>query len=105
MSDTARAESTAPVRRALADERKKVASPAGTFLACGMPDTDLRPHEIAFCSRVAGWLNALFAVHPEWPFRRAEIEQSLALRRKLPDVTIAQKSSIRDQPITRCVAP
>lgn len=53
-----------------------------------MPDTDLRPHEIAFCSRVAGWLNALFAARPEWPFRRAEIEQSLALRRKRSDLRV-----------------
>jgi len=53
-----------------------------------VPDTDLRTHEIAFCSRVAGWLNALFAAHPEWPFRRAEIEQSLALRRKRSDLRV-----------------
>jgi hypothetical protein len=53
-----------------------------------VPDTDLRTHEIAFCSRVAGWLNALFAAHPEWPFRRAEIEQSHALRRKRSDLRV-----------------
>lgn len=53
-----------------------------------MPDADLRTHEVAFCSRVAGWLNALFAAHPEWPFRRAEIEDSHALHRKRSDLRV-----------------
>lgn len=47
-----------------------------------------RTHEVTFCSRVAGWLNALFAEHPEWPFRRAEIEESMAIRRKRSDLRI-----------------
>src|SRR5207244_3956923 len=45
-------------------------------------------HEVTFCSRVAGWANALFAEHPEWPFRRAEIEQSKAIKRKRSDIRI-----------------
>lgn len=53
-----------------------------------MSNLDLRTHEIAFCSRVAGWLNALFAAHPEWPFRRAEIEDSRALHRKRSDLRV-----------------
>lgn len=84
----ARAEPAVPPGASRGPGRKNVASPAGTFLACGVPDTDLRPHEIAFCSRVAGWLNALFAAHPEWPFRRTETEQSLALRRKRSDLRV-----------------
>jgi len=47
---------------------------------------DLRLHEVTFCSRVAGWANALFARHPEWPFRRAEIEESKAIKRKRSDL-------------------
>ena len=37
-----------------------------------MVGLDIRTYEVTFCSRVAGWLNALFALHPEWPFRIAE---------------------------------
>ena len=51
-----------------------------------MPESDIRAHEVTFCSRVAGWANALFAEHPEWPFRRAEIEQSKAIKRKRSDL-------------------
>ncbi len=53
-----------------------------------MPGSDNRTHEVTFCSRVAGWANALFAQHPEWPFRRAEIEESKAIRRKRSDLRI-----------------
>ena len=51
-----------------------------------MASTDLRTYEVTFCSRVAGWANALFAEHPEWPFRHAEIEQSRAIQRKRSDL-------------------
>jgi hypothetical protein len=50
------------------------------------PDT--RIHEVTFCSRVAGWANALFELHPEWPFRRAEIEESKSIKRKRSDLRI-----------------
>ena len=53
-----------------------------------MPARDLRTHEVTFCSRVAGWANDLFVQHPEWPFRRAEIEESKALHRKRSDLQI-----------------
>ncbi len=53
-----------------------------------MADSDTRTHEVTFCSRVAGWANALFQQHPEWPFRRAEIEQSKAIKRKRSDLRI-----------------
>ena len=49
-------------------------------------DSDTRTYEVTFCSRVAGWANALFARHPEWPFRRAEIEESKAIHRKRSDL-------------------
>ena len=49
---------------------------------------DSRSHEVTFCSRVAGWANALFDLHPEWPFRRAEIEQSKSIKRKRSDLRI-----------------
>jgi len=51
-----------------------------------MSDSDTRTYEVTFCSRVAGWANALFARHPEWPFRRAEIEESKAIHRKRSDL-------------------
>lgn len=51
-----------------------------------MSERDLRTHEVTFCSRVAGWANALFAEHPEWPFRRAEIEESKSINRKRSDL-------------------
>lgn len=53
-----------------------------------MADSDIRTYEVTFCSRVAGWANALFAAHPEWPFRRAEIEKSKASSRKRSDLQI-----------------
>ncbi len=49
-------------------------------------DSDPRTYEVTFCSRVAGWANTLFARHPEWPFRRAEIEESKAINRKRSDL-------------------
>jgi len=53
-----------------------------------MAEQDLRTHEVTFCSRVAGWANELFNQHPEWPFRRAEIEESKAIKRKRSDLRI-----------------
>ncbi len=53
-----------------------------------MTDRDTRTHEVTFCSRVAGWANALFKEHPEWPFRRAEIEESKDIKRKRSDLRI-----------------
>ncbi len=49
---------------------------------------DIRTYEVTFCSRVAGWANELFSRHPEWPFRRAEIEESKAIRRKRSDLRV-----------------
>lgn len=46
-----------------------------------MAELDLRTYEVTFCSRVAGWANELFHQHPEWPFRRAEIEASAPHRK------------------------
>ena len=57
-----------------------------------MPDSDNRTYEVTFCSRVAGWANSLFDQHPEWPFRRAEIEQSKAIKRKRSDLRIYGKA-------------
>jgi len=51
-----------------------------------MPGSDIRTYEVTFCSRVAGWANELFHQHPEWPFRRAEIEESRAIHRKRSDL-------------------
>ena len=59
-----------------------------SLFTSGMADSDIRIYEVTFCSRVAGWLNALFALHPEWPFRRAEIEESKAIHRKRSDLRI-----------------
>ncbi|MBM3890622.1 MAG: hypothetical protein FJ388_16030, partial [Verrucomicrobia bacterium] len=53
-----------------------------------MAALDNRTYEVTFCSRVAGWLNVLFVQHPEWPFRRAEIEQSKAIKRKRSDLRV-----------------
>jgi len=83
------AESPAPPVVALPSGRGIYSSkPAGLFKPWGMSERDTRTHEVTFCSRVAGWSNALFADHPEWPFRRAEIEQSKAIKRKRSDVRI-----------------
>src|SRR5208283_818848 len=51
-----------------------------------MAEQESRTHEVTFCSRVAGWANELFRQHPEWPFRRAEIEESRAIHRKRADL-------------------
>src|SRR5439155_10339415 len=53
-----------------------------------MAASEIRTHEVTFCSRVSGWANALFDAHPEWPFRRAEIEESKAINRKRSDLRI-----------------
>jgi hypothetical protein len=53
-----------------------------------MAEQDSRTYEVTFCSRVAGWANELFNQHPEWPFRRAEIEESKAISRKRSDLRI-----------------
>ena len=53
-----------------------------------MPTSDIRTHEVTFCSRVAGWANTLFAAHPEWPFRKADIEKSKDIKRKRSDIRI-----------------
>jgi len=57
-----------------------------------MAGSDNRTYEVTFCSRVAGWANSLFDQHPEWPFRRAEIEQSKAIKRKRSDLRIYGKA-------------
>ncbi len=57
-----------------------------------MAGSDIRTYEVTFCSRVAGWANALFDQHPEWPFRRADIEQSKAIKRKRSDLRIYGKA-------------
>ena len=53
-----------------------------------MSPTDTRTYEVTFCSRVAGWANDIFGQHPDWPFRRAEIEQSKSINRKRSDLRI-----------------
>ena len=53
-----------------------------------MPDSDIRVHEVTFCSRVAKWAEALFAKHPEWPFKRVEIEESTGADRKRSDLRV-----------------
>ena len=53
-----------------------------------MAEQDTRIHEVTFCSRAAGWANELFGQHPEWPFRRAEIEESKAINRKRSDLRV-----------------
>jgi hypothetical protein len=53
-----------------------------------MSERDSRTYEVTFCSRVAGWANEMFNQHPEWPFRRAEIEESKAIKRKRSDLRI-----------------
>jgi hypothetical protein len=53
-----------------------------------MPERDSRTYEVTFCSRVAGWANELFNQRPEWPFRRAEIEESKAINRKRSDLRV-----------------
>lgn len=37
--------------------------------------SEIRMHELEFCSDVKSILDALFAAHPEWPFTEAKIEQ------------------------------
>jgi hypothetical protein len=36
---------------------------------------ELRENEVAFCADVKSWTDALFSLHPEWPFSHAKIEQ------------------------------
>jgi hypothetical protein len=53
-----------------------------------MPDNDIRVHEVTFCCRVAKWADALFAQHPEWPFKRTEIEESTGANRKRSNLRV-----------------
>ncbi len=50
-----------------------------------MAERDIRTYEVTFCSRVAKWADALFAQHPEWGFKRSEIEESKGIERKRSD--------------------
>jgi hypothetical protein len=36
-----------------------------------MTALDNRTYEVTFCSRVAGWVNAIFGQYPERPCRRS----------------------------------
>jgi hypothetical protein len=53
-----------------------------------MPDKDIRVHEVTFCSRVSKWADSLFAEHPDWPFKRTEIEESKGIDRKRSDLRV-----------------
>src|SRR5437870_11248048 len=53
-----------------------------------MPDSDIRIHEVTFCSRVSKWADSLFAGHPDWPFSRTEIEESKGIKRKRSDLRV-----------------
>ena len=48
-------------------------------------------HEVSFCADVKSWLDALFAKHPEWPFHRAEIEETGHGSRKRSDLKIMDR--------------
>jgi methylase of polypeptide subunit release factors len=53
-----------------------------------MPDNDIRIHEVTFCSRVSKWADSLFAEHPDWPFKRTEIEESKGIKKKRSDLRV-----------------
>jgi hypothetical protein len=53
-----------------------------------MPDSDIRVHEVTFCSRVSKWADSLFADRPDLPFRRTEIEESKGIKRKRSDIRV-----------------
>ena len=53
-----------------------------------MPESDIRVYEVTFCSRVSKWADALFAQHPDWPFKRTEIEESKGINRKRSDLRV-----------------
>ena len=53
-----------------------------------MSDKDIRVHEVTFCSRVSKWADSLFANHPEWLFKRTEIEESKGIKKKRSDLRV-----------------
>jgi hypothetical protein len=36
---------------------------------------EVRVHEVEFCGRIKSWMDAIIALHPEWPFERVAIEK------------------------------
>jgi hypothetical protein len=53
-----------------------------------MPDSDIRVHEVSFCSRVSKWADSLFATRLDLPFRRTEIEESKGIKKKRSDLRV-----------------
>ncbi len=51
----------------------------------------IREHEVSFCAEVKSWADALFAMHPEWPFAGAHIEKYGAGTNKRQDLRILDR--------------
>ncbi len=58
-----------------------------------MAPADIRTHEISFCARVKSWADELFREHPDLPFKRVEIEETLSKTRKRSDLRIYDRAN------------
>jgi len=58
-----------------------------------MAPADIRTHEISFCGRVKSWADELFREHPDLPFKRVEIEETLSKTRKRSDLRIYDRAN------------
>ena len=55
--------------------------------------SNIKEHEVAFCGDIKSWADALFALHPEWPFSRAAIEQYGPTGRKRQDLRFYRRGN------------
>jgi hypothetical protein len=58
-----------------------------------MAPADIRTHEISFCGRVKSWADELFREHPDLPFKRVEIEETLNKTRRRSDLRVYDKAN------------
>ena len=53
----------------------------------------VRVHEVEFCGRIKSWMDAIIALHPEWPFERVAIETFGRGSRKRSDLRLFARGS------------
>lgn len=58
-----------------------------------MAPADIRTHEVTFCGRVKSWADSFFKEHPDLPFKRVDMEETLKKTRKRSDLRVYGKAN------------
>jgi hypothetical protein len=58
-----------------------------------MAPADIRTHEVTFCGRVKSWADSFFKEHPDLPFKRVDMEETLKKTRKRSDLRVYDKAN------------